>query len=215
MLQETERACRPGQAEKPCMTSYPHATQEGYVYPLPLPLWLYLEFNMRESVNLLPLLSDTSHRWTHTPVTNPVPHVQAWHALRAYPLLKIFFFLLLPSKFRSNYSVTESSFVWSNTFCMQRTLIARSLLRSTFSEASFRSRSLNNATTFHLIYNFIKSCLMKLQLHKTCGAATIFSSRLKDSRLSCDCRSLEFSHLMIQHKATGCFSACSHMQACE
>lgn len=74
-------------AEKSCMTSCPRATQEGYVYPLPLPLWLYLEFNMRESVNLLPLLFDTSHRWIHT---NPVPPIQASHALRACTLLLFF-----------------------------------------------------------------------------------------------------------------------------
>lgn len=79
------------------MTSCPRATQEGYVYPLPLPRRLYLEFNMRESVNLLPLLSDTSHRWIHTPMTNPAPRVQAWHALRAYTLLSsvCFFFLII------------------------------------------------------------------------------------------------------------------------
>lgn len=95
-----KRLRKPEHAEKSCMTSCPRATQEGYVYPLPLPLWLYLEFNMRESVNLLPLLSDTSHRWIHTPMTNPAPPVHAWHALRAYTLLSsVGFFFNCPESF--------------------------------------------------------------------------------------------------------------------
>lgn len=197
MSQETPSAG----AEKSRMTSRPRAAPEGYVYPFRLPLWLYLEFNMRESVNLLPLLCDTSHRWIHTPVTNPVPHRE--HAL--YYLDFFFFFF---------HSVTESIFMTSNFICFRAT-------RSEFCSKAKVLRNVYLRVVPQITKRLFSHLFFKLAVSFTtllggmwCGCHICYQTK-KIAGFSCDCQSLESSHMMIQHKATGSFSACSHMQACE